>query len=83
MTPAEASLLGASDVELLSHSCSTGRVLVTNDNDFLRMHRQNSQHAGIAYCQQGTRTIGQLVASLVTIYEILEPGEMIGRVEFL
>lgn len=83
MTPSEAALLGASDAEVLNDSYATGRVLVTNDSDFLRIHGQQSHHAGIVYCQQGTRTIGQLVASLVLIYEILERSEMIGRVEFL
>ena len=46
------------------------------------MHEQQ-QHAGIAYCEQGARTIGQLVSGLVLIYELLKPGEMVGRVEFL
>ncbi len=29
------------------------------------------------------RSVGQLVAGLVLIYDVLEPGEMVGRVEFL
>lgn len=83
MTAAEARLLGAPDVQVLDHSSAADRVLVTHDSDFLRLHYQQHQHAGIAYCVQGTRTIGQLVASLVLIYEVLEPSEMIARVEFL
>jgi hypothetical protein len=47
------------------------------------MHRQQSQHAGIAYYRQGARTIGQLVESLVLIHEVLDADEMVGRVEFL
>jgi hypothetical protein len=58
-------------------------VFVTHDPDFLRLHRQRQQHASIAYCEQGTRSIGQIVAGLVLIYEVLEPSEMLGRVEFL
>jgi hypothetical protein len=57
-------------------------VVVTQDRDFLRLH-QNQEHSGIAYCGQGTRTVSQLVAGLVLIYEALEPGEIVGRVEFL
>jgi len=49
----------------------------------LRLHHQQHAHAGIAYCEHGTRTIGQMVAGLVLIYEALEPGEMLGRVELL
>lgn len=83
LTAAEAGLLGLADAEVLNRSSAAGRVLVTHDSDFLRLHGQRYHHAGIAYCQQGTRTIGQLVASLVLIYEALEADEMKGRVEFL
>jgi hypothetical protein len=57
-------------------------VLVTHDSDFLRLHQQQP-HSGIAYCAQGTRTIGQIVTSLVLIHEILAPAEMAGRIEFI
>jgi predicted nuclease of predicted toxin-antitoxin system len=83
LTAAEAGLLSVPDAELLARSSAAGRVAVTHDSDFLRLHQQQHQHAGIAYCQQGTRSIGQLVAGLVLIYEVLEAGEMVGRLEFL
>lgn len=83
VTAAEAGLLGASDKEQLSRAHTAGRVLVTHDPDFLRLHHQQHAHTGIAYCEHGTRTIGQIVAGLVLIYEALEPAEMVGRVEFL
>jgi len=82
-TTDQAGLLGAPDPELLSRARAERRVLVTHDSDFLRLHRQQCQHAGIAYCRQGTRTIGDLVATLLLIYELLEAEEMAGRVEFL
>lgn len=63
MTPSEAALPGASDDDVLNYSNVTGRVLVTQDSDFLRMHREQAVDAGIAYCRQGMQTIGQLVAS--------------------
>ena len=83
VTTAEANLLGATDEQVLAHSLAAGRVLLTHDSDFLRLHKQQCPHAGIAYCQQGMRTIGQLVASLVLIYEVMQPTEMVGRVELL
>ena len=83
LTAGEAGLLGAPDVEYLARSQAAGRVLVTHDGDFLRLHRQQQPHAGIAYYEQGSRSIGQIVAGLVLIYEVLEPAEMAGRVEFL
>ena len=83
LTAAEAGVLGAPDAEILERSRAAGRVLVTNDSDFLRLHNQRCQHAGITYCQQGARTIGELVTSLVMMFEVLEPIEMVDRVEFL
>ncbi len=82
-TAAEAGLIGAADTDHLSRAQSEGRVFVTHDRDFLRLHHQGREHAGIAYCKQGLRTVGQLIAALVLIHEVLEPDTMIGRVEFL
>ncbi len=59
------------------------RVLVTHDADFLRMHAQGIPHAGIAYCQKGSRTIGQVVETLRLMYELFETAEMQNHVEFL
>lgn len=82
-TAAEAGLLGIPDPELLERSFASGRVLVTQDGDFVRLHRDLDPHAGMAYSKRGSRTIGQLVAALVLIYEALEPIDMVGHVEFL
>lgn len=83
VTASEARLLGAPDTRVLDSASAARRVLVTHDSDFLRLHKEQYQHAGIAYCQQGERSIGQIVAGLVLIYEVLGQGDMIGRVEFL
>lgn len=82
VTAAEAGSLGLPDEEVLNRCYTAGRLLVTHDDDFLRLHGQYP-HAGIAYSKQGERTIGQLVASLVLIYEALEPADAEGNVEFL
>ena len=81
-TPA-AGLLGTPDANQLTSSHAAGRVPVTQDRDFLRLHRDGAQHSGIAYWDQGSRTVGELVAALTLIYEILDAGEMVGRVEYL
>ncbi len=83
VTAVEAGLVGAPDAEHLSRAHAEGRVFVTHDRDFLRLHQHGQQHSGIAYCRQGRRTVGQIVAGLVLIYEALEPGTMVGRIEFL
>lgn len=83
LTMAEAGLLGITDRELLARSLGEGRVLVTQDGHFVGLHRDQHPHAGIAYSKRGSRTIGELVAALVLIYEAYAPGDMIGRLEFL
>ena len=83
MTTTEAGLLGAPDTDQLSASHAAGRVLVTQDRDFLRLHRGGSLYSGIAYCDQGRCTVGELVTTLTLIYEILDADEMVGRVEYL
>ena len=44
---------------------------------------QRTAHAGIAYCDKDTRSIGDVIRALVLIWEILEPDELANRVEFL
>lgn len=56
---------------------------MTHDDDFLTIASLSSVHPGIAYCKQGTRSIGQIIEGLVLIYEVYKPEEMVGRVEFL
>jgi predicted nuclease of predicted toxin-antitoxin system len=60
-----------------------GRVIVTHDADFLRFASENSDHPGIAYCHKTRRSIGEIVRSLILIFEAMTPEEMTGRVEFL
>ena len=78
----ESGLVGADDTAQLTFAAATGRVLVTHDADFLRLHAEGLAHAGIVYCQQGAR-IGEMLRYLVLIHDLLSPEEMAGRVEFL
>lgn len=54
LTVPEAGLLGATDEKHLEHARAEGRVLFTQDEDFLRLHAARIAHAGIAYAPQGT-----------------------------
>jgi len=67
----------------LGFAASTGRVLVTQDDDFLRLHAQGVAHAGIAYCQHRSMSGGEMLRRLILIHDLLSPEEMDGRVEFL
>jgi uncharacterized protein with PIN domain len=79
----EAGLLGASDETQLSFATSENRVLVTRDPDFLDLHRQGVEHAGIAFSSQPSRLIGDLVRSLLMLWECMSPEDMRNHVEFL
>src|SRR5579871_1888053 len=74
-TTADAGLLGASDPQQLAYALAMGRVIFTQDRDFLALAR-GVAHAGIAYCDQNTRTLGRIVRALELLWEVYEPDEM-------
>lgn len=82
-TTPEAGLLAAADEVQLAFAQTQGRVLFTQDADFLRLHRAEVSHAGIAYCVPGKLSTGNIIRGLVLIWELLEPEEMVNRLEFL
>lgn len=47
------------------------------------MNQANSNHCGIVYSYQGNKSIGQIIKGLILIWELLEPSEMVGKVEFI
>lgn len=67
----------------LAFACSQNRVIFTQDDDFMRLHHGGVNHAGIAYCIPGGRSIGEIIGGLTLIWEVLEPEEMVGQVEYL
>ena len=78
-TTPEAGLLGAIDEDQAAYALAEGRVIFTQDQDFLRINAANAPHAGIAYCPKGSRSIGEIVDGLALIWDVLEPGDMEGR----
>jgi hypothetical protein len=82
-TTPEAGLLGAIDEEQVAYACSCGRVIFTQDRDFLRIHASGLSHPGIAYCEKDTRIIGQVLHGLVDIWEILDPEDMVDQIEYI
>lgn len=82
-TSQEVGLLGAPDPMQLAYAETESRVLFTHDDDHLTLHSQGVQHAGIAYCHRLRRSLGEIVDSLVLIWEVCEPDEMKNRVEFI
>src|SRR5580765_5464753 len=69
-TTPQAGLMGASDQEQLAWALREGRAIFTHDEDFLALHAAGSHHAGIAFCHQESRSIGEIIRGLVLIWEI-------------
>lgn len=82
LTTVEASMLGADDEEHLERALSEGRVIFTQDEDFLTLHAANQPHAGIVYTPQQT-SIGDSIRGLMLIYQVLDAEDMQGHVEYI
>lgn len=82
-TTVEANLRSSSDERQLAYALEENRVMVTHDDDFLRISAATANHPGIAYCHKEARTIGQIISALHLIYQVLTPDEIRGRVEYL
>jgi predicted nuclease of predicted toxin-antitoxin system len=75
--------MAATDEAQVEFAQRQGRVIFTQDADFLRLHRAGVSHSSITYCVQGNRSVGEIIRGLVLIWELLELEEMVGEVEFL
>ena len=82
LTPHEVHMRGASDVEQLRFATNRGRVLVTHDDDFLRIGASGIRHAGIAYCPRRLE-VGDYVRGLYLIHRVLDADEMENHVEYV
>ena len=82
VTVQEASLLSAPDEQHMAFAVQAGRVIFTQDADFLRLHSAGRPHLGIIYAPQQTE-VGYLLRGLMLIFDVLTPEEMINHVEFL
>lgn len=82
-TTVAAGLTSASDKEHLTFALREVRVLVTHDADFLVLAAQGVPHAGICYCHQQARTVGEMIKTLSLLAFCFEPDEIKNRIEFL
>jgi predicted nuclease of predicted toxin-antitoxin system len=82
-TTTDADLLGADDDAQIAFGPADGRVIFTEDDDFLVLASQGTEHAGLVYCHQNVRSIGQIVRALGLIWDVYEPSEMVNRIEFI
>jgi len=81
--PQDIALVSASDREHLEFCRAQRRTIFTEDADFLAFHQAGEHHAGIVYCHQQSRSIGEIVRSLALIWELCEAEEMANRLEYI
>lgn len=79
VTTQDAGQYGASDEQQLSYATAHGYVLVTQDDDFLRLNAMGHYHTGIVYTHQRT-LIRRVVEDLALIAKAMIPEEMIQQV---
>jgi predicted nuclease of predicted toxin-antitoxin system len=82
-TTAEANLLGISDEQQLAYCLREARVMISHDEDVLRIAAAGTPHAGIAYCHQNKYKVGGLLLKLLALAGRVTDEEIRGRVEFL
>lgn len=81
-TTVDADLIAAEDIEHLEFARAEGRVIFTQDSDFLRLHHDGSLHTGIVFAASGTRRVGEVVRFLCLLHDCVTPEEMAGQIEF-
>lgn len=77
----------ATDEDILDHATNLGRVVFTNDRDFLKIAALRIQtgeyFAGIVYCHQERLSLGETVDELEYLGQVAEPSEMINAVKYI
>jgi hypothetical protein len=75
------------DTNLLEHATAAGRVLVTQDEDFLRIAAlwiaDGREFAGIVYAHQMRIGVGRFIADLELIAKSCDPAQFRNHVEHL
>lgn len=82
-TTTDAGLLQSRDIDHLTFALREGRVIFTNDPDFLRHHQRGVEHAGIVYCARGSYSASHVIRHLTLMHDCRTAEEMQSHVEFL
>jgi predicted nuclease of predicted toxin-antitoxin system len=81
-TTVEAGLRTQGDESQLRFARDEGRVIVTRDQDFLRLAGGGVEHSGVVF-YTANQSIREIIEGLILIYEVMLPGEMAGWIEYL
>ena len=82
-TTEEAGLVSASDIEHVAFALRETRVIVTHDEDFLRLPADGVAHSGIVYGHQDSLSIGEVIQFLALLHDRLDSSGMIEKRESL
>ena len=75
VTVQELGLQVAEDQQHLERAAQEGRVVVTQDTDFLRLHAAGISHRGIVYAPQ-QKPVPQMLRGLMLIHDVLPSEDM-------
>jgi hypothetical protein len=83
----DAGMLGASDAEQMAYAHTRQAVLVTCDHHFLALAaalvRSREHHHGVIYLARRRAGVGEYVRRLALCAQVLEPMDLVDRIEFL
>jgi predicted nuclease of predicted toxin-antitoxin system len=82
LTTPDAGNAGLDDEEHLAFASAEGRVVVTQDDDFLKLAAAGESHAGIVFARQQI-SIGEFIQGLMLIAQVMQAEEMVDNIEFL
>ena len=82
LTAQDVRMLGIADETHLQFATSQGRAIITQDTDFLRLHKSGLSHSGILFAHQ-SKTLSEIIHSLIRVYQMKAEQEMKDHVEFL
>ncbi len=75
--------LGADDPAHLERAAAMGRVVCTEDDDFIKLAAQGIVHAGIIYGEQNKYSIGDWVRYLRLVHGVHSAEEMINTIIYM
>jgi predicted nuclease of predicted toxin-antitoxin system len=81
-TTIEAGLRTKTDQAHLEYALTQQRVIVTRDQDFLRMVSGLSRHPGIVF-YSGNQSMREIIEGLILIHEVMTPEEITDSVEYI
>lgn len=81
-TTIQAGLRTQDDEAHLRFARDEGRVIVTRDQDFLRLAGGALDHSGIVF-YTSNQSMRELIEGLILIYEVMLPSEIAGLTEYL